>query len=234
MKRYLSIIIPIYNEARILEKCIHNIVNAALEITPSYEIIIAEDGSMDESYETARRLAKSNPAVRVLHSKRRLGRGEALKRAIRAAKGGIVVYMDADLSSDLKYLKPLVERIEDGASIATGSRLLGDSRTSRPLKRDVASKGFNTLVRLLLGSKLHDHQCGFKAFRRKDVVPLLKKVNDKYWFWDTEILVRAQREGMRVDEIPIRWSHGRFTKVRFTNDVLYMGGKILKLRGKLR
>jgi hypothetical protein len=233
MKVYLSIIIPVYNEAPILEKCIHNAVNAALEITPSYEIIIAEDGSTDESHQVARKAAKSNPAVRVLHSKRRLGRGGALKRAMRAARGDIVVYIDADLSSDLKYLKPLIERIEDGASIATGSRLMRDSRTRRPLKRDIASKGFNMLVRLLLGSKLHDHQCGFKAFRRKEAVSLLKKVKDNYWFWDTEILVRAQKEGIRVDEIPIRWSHSGFTKVNFTNDISYMGGKILKLMKEL-
>jgi glycosyltransferase involved in cell wall biosynthesis len=234
MKTYLSIIIPVYNEAPMLEKCLHNVVDAALGITPLYEIIIAEDGSTDGSYGIARRFAKSNHAVKVLHSKRRLGKGGALKTAIGTAKGGIVVYMDADLSSDLKYLKPLIERIEAGASIATGSRLLRDSRTRRPLKRDVASRGFNVLVRLILDSKLHDHQCGFKAFRRKEVMPLLKKVNDNYWFWDTEILVRAQKEGMKVDEIPIRWSHGKSTKVRFANDVLYMGGRIIKLKRELQ
>jgi glycosyltransferase involved in cell wall biosynthesis len=233
MKAYLSIIIPIYNEAPLLSHCITLALKAASEITPLYELIVAEDGSKDESYQIAKKVAKTNHKIRVLHSKRRLGRGAALKRAIREAKGDIVVYMDADLSSDLSYLKPLVERVEDGASIATGSRLLRDSRATRTLQRDVASKVFNFLVRLLLGSKLMDHQCGFKAFNRKDVLPLLKKVKDNYWFWDTEILVRAQREGMRVDEIPIQWSHGRFTKVRFKNDVLYMMGKILKLREEL-
>ncbi|MCX6775548.1 MAG: glycosyltransferase family 2 protein [Candidatus Micrarchaeota archaeon] len=233
MKIYLSIIVPIHNEAAVLVSSIPKIIDATAKITPFYEIIIAEDGSRDRSYEIAKKLAKTNPAVRVLHSSHRLGRGEALNRAIRTAKGKIAVYMDADLSSDLRYLKPLVERIEDGASISTGSRLMKDSKASRPVKRDVASRGFNTLVRLLLGSKLYDHQCGFKAFRKKDVLPLLKKVKDKYWFWDTEILVRAQREGMRVDEIPIDWAHGRFTKVDFTKDVLYMFGKILELKKEL-
>ncbi|MCX6776574.1 MAG: glycosyltransferase [Candidatus Micrarchaeota archaeon] len=233
MKISLSIIVPIHNEAAVLASSIPKIIDATAKITPFYEIIIAEDGSRDRSYEIAKKLAKTNPAVRVLHSRHRLGRGEALDRAIRIAKGKIAVYMDVDLSSDLRYLKPLVERIEDGASISTGSRLMKDSRTSRPVKRDVASRGFNTLVRLLLGSKLYDHQCGFKAFRKKDVLPLLKKVKDKYWFWDTEVLVRAQREGMRVDEIPIDWAHGRFTKVDLAKDVLYMFGKILELRKEL-
>ena len=233
MKAYLSIIVPIYNEAPVLAKCLPRVVEAASKITPLYEVIVAEDGSTDESYQTAKKFAEANSAIVVLHHKHRLGRGGALKRAIRKAKGRIVVYMDADLSSDLTYLKPLVGRIEDGASLATGSRLSRDSRTSRPIRRDVASRVFNMLVRLMLNSNIRDHQCGFKAFRRKDVLPLLKKVRDDYWFWDTEVLVRAQREGMRVDEIPIRWSHGRFSKVSFTKDVLYMTGKILKLKGEL-
>ena len=233
MKTYLSIIVPVYNDARMLANSIPLIAKSASNVTPSYEIIIAEDGSTDETYKIAKKLAESNPAIRVLHSKRRLGRGGALRRALREARGSIAVYMDVDLSSDLEYLQPLVRRIEDGASIATGSRLMKDSKTSRPAKRDVASRGFNTLVRVLLGSKLMDHQCGFKAFKRGDVLPLLKRVEDDYWFWDTEILVRAQRAGMRVDEMPIRWSHGRFTKVSFTKDILYMMGKILWLRKEL-
>jgi len=233
MKIRLSVIVPVHNESTVLANSIPKIIDATAKITPFYEIIIAEDGSRDKSYEIAKKLAKVNPAIRVLHSKQRLGRGQALKRAIRTSNGKIVVYMDVDLSSDLKYLKPLVGRIEDGASIATGSRLMRESKATRPVKRNVASKGFNTLVRLLLGSKLYDHQCGFKAFRKRDVLPLLKKVKDDYWFWDTEILVRAQREGMGVDEIPIEWAHGRFTKVDFNRDVLYMFGKILKLKKEL-
>ena len=233
MKTHLSIIVPIHNEATVLANSMPKIIDATARITPFYEIIIAEDGSGDRSYEIAKKISKAKPAIRVLHSGRRLGRGQALKRAIRMSKGKIVVYMDVDLSSDLKYLKPLVGRIEDGASIATGSRLMKDSKATRPVKRNVASKGYNALVRLLLGSNLHDHQCGFKAFRKKDVLPLLEKVKDNHWFWDTEILVRAQKEGMRVDEIPIEWAHGRFTKVDFNRDVLYMFGKILNLKRDL-
>lgn len=234
MKPYLSIILPVHNESSLLERSVSEIIKETSRITPSFELIIAEDGSEDESYEIAKRIAKSNPRIRVFHSRQRLGRGKALTRALRRAKGKIAVYMDADLSTDLSYLSPLIKRIEDGASIATGSRLLKTSETRRPLKRETASRVFNFLVRALLGSSIMDHQCGFKAFRMKDVLPLLKKVRDEHWFWDTEILVRAQRAGLRVDEIPIRWSHGRFTKVSFTKDVLYMLSRILWLRKELR
>ncbi|MEM3555803.1 MAG: glycosyltransferase family 2 protein [Candidatus Micrarchaeia archaeon] len=230
---YLSIILPVHNESSVLESSVNKVIATVSSITPSFEIIIAEDGSTDGTYEIARRIAEKNSSVKLLHSRKRLGRGKALKKALRKARGRIAVYMDADLSSHPSHLKQLIERIEDGASIATGSRLMKGSATQRPMKREIASRIFNFLVRVLLGSRIMDHQCGFKAFRMRDVLPLLKKVKDDYWFWDTEILVRAQREGMRVDEIPIRWSHGRFTKVSFTKDVLYMLGRILWLRKEL-
>ena len=229
----ISIVIPVYNEGDTLENCIEKVSEAVSRITNSFEIVIAEDGSRDATYEIAKKLSKMDSRVKVIHYKERLGRGKALKNAFKKAKGKVLVYMDADLSSDLNYLELLVERIKDGASIATGSRLIKGAVAERPLKRDISSRVYNFLVRLFLNSKIYDHQCGMKAFERRTVLPLLRKVKDNYWFWDTEILVRAQKEGLRVDEIPIRWSHGRFTKVSFSKDVLYMGGKILELRREL-
>jgi len=229
----ISIVVPVYNEEKTLKNCIEKVSEATSKVTNNFEIIIAEDGSTDATYEIAKKLSKKNSRIKVLHHRERLGRGGALKNAFRKAQGRILVYMDADLSSDLSYLRPLIDRIKNGASIATGSRLMGGAVAKRPAKRDTASRVYNFLVRLFLDSKIHDHQCGMKAFDRRIVLPLLRRVKDNYWFWDTEILVRAQREGLRVDEIPIKWSHGRFTKVSFTKDVLYMGGKILELRGEL-
>ena len=137
-------------------------------------------------------------------------------------------------SSNLGHLNELVSRVEKGAAIATGSRLLPGSSTKRSLRRDVASKGFNLLVRTLLGSKLKDHQCGFKAFDTKKIQPLLNEVEDTHWFWDTEMLVRAQRKGMRVDEIPIEWSEkGKGSTVDLKKDVAYMASKIIYLKSKL-
>jgi hypothetical protein len=228
-----SIIVPVYNEAKTLENCIKKISKAVQKITNNFEIIIAEDGSTDGTYEIAKGLSKKNTRIKVLHSKERLGKGKALKNAFRNARGEIVVYMDADLSSDLNYLKPLIDRIKDGASIATGSRLIKGAVSERSLKRDMASKVFNFLVRFLLDSKVYDHQCGMKAFDRKTILPFLEKIKDNYWFWDTELLVKAQREGFRVDEIPIKWSQGKFTKVSFTNDAIYMAKKIIGLRREL-
>jgi hypothetical protein len=229
----ISIVVPVYNEEDTLENCIEKVTNAASKVTDSFEILIAEDGSKDATYGIAKKLSKMDSRVKVIHHGERLGRGGALKNAFRKARGKVLVYMDADLSSDLNYLGPLVERVKDGASIATGSRLMKGASAERPFQRDISSRVYNFMVRLFLNSKIYDHQCGMKAFNRKTVLPLLRKVKDDYWFWDTEILVRAQKEGLRVDEIPIRWAHGRSTKVSFTKDVLYMGRKIFELRSEL-
>ena len=103
------------------------------------------------------------------------------------------------------------------------------SETERPFKRDFASKAYNFLVRLFLSSKLHDHQCGFKAFKRNSLMQIIDRAKDTHWFWDTEILVIAQRMGYKVREIPVRWKQARETKVRFGKDVLYMFGQIVRM-----
>ncbi|VVC72028.1 Glycosyltransferase AglD [uncultured archaeon] len=233
-KLALTVILPVHNEASRLPECVKSVVKACEKITRSFEIVITEDGSRDNTFQVAKKLAAKDPRIKVSHSEKRLGRGKALAKALRNANGKISVYMDADLSSNLKHLKDLVSHVEDGAVIATGSRLMEDSSTKRSAKRDIASRGFNTLVRLILGSKLRDHQCGFKAFDTKKIQPLLNETEDEHWFWDTEILVRAQRKGLRVDEIPIEWAEkGKATTVNLRRDVAYMASKILYLKGKI-
>lgn len=233
-KLALTVILPVHNEASRIAECVKSVVKACEKITQSFEIVITEDGSRDGTFEVAKKLAAKDPRIKVSHSAKRLGRGKALTKALRSANGKISVYMDADLSSNLKHLKDLVSHVEDGAAIATGSRLMEASSTKRSAKRDIASRGFNTLVRLILGSKLRDHQCGFKAFDTQKIQPLLDETEDEHWFWDTEILVRAQRKGLRVDEIPIEWAEkGKASTVNLRKDVAYMASKILYLKGKI-
>lgn len=164
-----------------------------------------------------------------LHSDERLGRGRALNRAFKASHGEILGYIDVDLATDMKHLRELVQYIRDGYDFATGSRMLPESNVKRPFKRGFASKGFNFLTRLLLGSKLHDHQCGFKSFKREALFKLLDEVKDAHWFWDTELFVRAQRAGYKVREFPVEWRHGGATKVDLIKDIFGMGSQILRL-----
>ncbi len=224
----ITAIIPVYNDRNALERAIPESLRALGAISRSFELIVAEDGSTDGSAGFVREVSATNPRVRLLHGEERLGRGKALTRAIREAKGGIVCYFDVDLATDLAHLGELTGSIRGGYDIATGSRLLPGSVIVRTGGREFASRGYNLLVRLFLASRLRDHQCGFKAFNRDRVLLLLPEVRDTHWFWDTELLVRAQRAGFRVREFPVRWCEGEGTTVR-RQDVWKMGRAVLSL-----
>ncbi len=235
----VAIILPAYNEAKRLEKTVSRIIEemdsmvvndiAVNGMAGQYEIIIAEDGSKDGTDAIAARLHDQYSFVKHLHSAERAGRGRALNRSFASTDASIILYCDVDLATDTKHIKQLIDAIRNGYDIATGSRLMKDSDVKRPFNREFASRGYNRLVRTMLRSKLYDHQCGFKAFNRKTVTPMLAEVKDTHWFWDTELLVRAQRKGMKVYEFPVYWRHGGATKVDLKRDVLYMGSRVFRL-----
>ena len=226
----VSVVFPAYNEADFLEPAVQQVAKALDEFESSYEIIIAEDGSTDGTAERAEALAQKYAFVKHLHGEKRLGRGTALNNAFRQANGEVFVYMDLDLATDLRYLQPLVEAITvEGYDFATGSRLLPESKVERSLRRSISSKSYNFLVRRMLGSKLKDHQCGFKSFKRQPTLQLIDEVGARHWFWDTEMLVRAQRKGYRVKEIAVEWKTGRKTKVNILKDSYNMGKQVFSL-----
>jgi glycosyltransferase involved in cell wall biosynthesis len=220
----VSVILPTYNEADSIEAAVTKVMDALKQYEGAFEIIIAEDGSTDGTDKKADSLAAEYPGVvKHIHKEKRLGRGTALKNAFKQADGSILVYMDADLATDVRHLDALIRSVEvEGYDIATGSRMLAESRVKRSGTRHIASRTYNLLVRGLLGSKVKDHQCGFKAFKREPLMLLLDEVGARHWFWDTEILVRAHRMGYRIKEIPVNWQGGRETKVRLMKDSLNM------------
>jgi glycosyltransferase involved in cell wall biosynthesis len=225
----VSIVLPAYNEAGRIEDAVERTASAIRGITPSFEIIIAEDGSKDGTDRISQALAKKYDFVVHLHSDERLGRGRAMARAFKASRGEVICDIDVDLATDMKHLRELVQSIHDGYDFATGSRMLPESNVKRPLKRGLASKGFNFLTRLMLDSKLYDHQCGFKSFKRQSLFALMDTVKDTHWFWDTELLVRAQRAGYKIKEFPVEWKHGGATKVNLIKDIFGMGSQIFRL-----
>lgn len=225
----VSVILPAYNEAGRIENTVERTAEALRDVTSSFEIVIAEDGSHDGTDKICEALAKKYNFVTHLHSDERLGRGRAINRAFRASKGDILCYIDVDLATDMKHLRELVQSIRDSYDFATGSRMLPQSSVKRPLKRGLASKGFNFLTRLMLGSKLYDHQCGFKSFKRASLFAIMDTVKDTHWFWDTEFLVRAQRAGYKIKEFPVEWKHGGATKVNLIKDIFGMGSQIFRL-----
>jgi len=224
----VTAIIPVFNDRPALEIAIRDSVEALSGITHEFEILVAEDGSNDGSTEFVRGYEARDNRVRLLHHDKRQGRGRALNRAIREAQGKIVCYYDVDLATDMRHLPELISAIRNGSDISTGSRLLPASDIVRTEGREIASRGYNFLVRLFLGSTIHDHQCGFKAFDRERILPLLSSIQSNHWFWDTEILVRAQRAGYRITELPVRWHAGKGTTVRL-KDIFEMGTAILRL-----
>ena len=231
----VSVVLPAYNEADKLEGAVIKISQALKETSYAYEIIIAEDGSTDGTAECAEELTKKFPYVRHIHRKKRLGRGTALNNAFKQCNGAVFVYMDLDLATDLKYLKPLIDAItvEDN-DFSTGSRMLPESKVERSLSRSISSKTYNFLVRHMLGSNLKDHQCGFKAFKREPVLALLDEIEATHWFWDTEIMVRAHRRGYKIKEIAVEWKSGRDTKVNLLKDSWDMFRQIMRLWWKLK
>ncbi len=229
----VSAVLPVYNDLPALRTAIPRSLETLEAIAPGgFELIVAEDGSTDGSTEFVREYGADDPRVRLLHADERLGRGRALNRAFSGAEGSIVCYYDVDLATDMQHLAELIGAVRDGYDISTGSRLLPDSNITRSGGREIASRGYNTLVRTILGSSLHDHQCGFKAFRRDRLLDLLPSVTANHWFWDTEVLVRAQKNGYRVREFPVRWRQGEGTTVR-RKDVVEMGSAIVHLWWRL-
>lgn len=226
----VTAIIPVYNDRAALERALPDAVAVldAMGLPDGFEILVAEDGSNDGSADFVSRMAATDPRIRLFHSDERLGRGRALNRAIEAAKGRIVCYFDVDLATDMRHLPELIRAIRNGCDVATGSRLLPSSDIVRTGGREIASRTYNFLVRLILRSTLFDHQCGFKAFNRERILPVLPLIKDRHWFWDTELLVRCQRRDFRVCEFPVRWRAGKGTTVK-AKDSLTMGGSILKL-----
>jgi glycosyltransferase AglD len=225
----VSVVLPSYNEEETIENTVETTLDTLESFLPpnSFEVIVAEDGCDDRTPEIADQMAERDSRVRHFHSDERLGRGGALNRAFESANGETLVYFDTDLATDMSHLEELVESVRSGDyDFATGSRWMPENVADRPAKRDVASRGFNGLTRLFLQSDLRDHQCGFKAFDRTALFDVLDGVEDNHWFWDTEVLVRAQRKGYKIKEFSVDWTPKGDTKVDLVRDVFGMGSQI--------
>jgi glycosyltransferase involved in cell wall biosynthesis len=202
----VEIVVPTYNEERTLALSVyrlHRFLSGAFPF--SWRIVIADNASTDCTPEIAEALARELVGVSVLALAQK-GRGRALRAAWMASQARVVSYMDVDLSTDLKALHPLVAPLLSGHSdLAIGSRLAVGARVTRGAKREFISRSYNRILRLVLRARFSDAQCGFKAARRDVLTDLLDEVRDEEWFFDTELLVLAQRHGLRIHEVPVDW-----------------------------
>jgi glycosyltransferase involved in cell wall biosynthesis len=202
----VEIVIPVHNEQHALPDAVRELLAFAHERLPfPVRITIADNASTDETLALARALAGELEDVQVLHLDEK-GRGRALRTAWLASEADVVAYMDVDLSTDLTALPELLGPLLAGrADVAIGTRLAPGAEVTRGLKRELISRGYNILLRTLLDVSFSDAQCGFKAARRTVVEPLLTRVQDDAWFFDTELLYLAQRSRLSIHEVPVRW-----------------------------
>ena len=202
----VDVVVPVHNEADTLAASIRRLQAFLCERFPlSWQVTIVDNASTDGTWDIARRLSDELVGVRVLHLDEK-GRGRALRAAWMGSDCPVVAYMDVDLSTELEALLPLVAPLVSGHSdLAIGSRLAHGARVVRGPKREVISRGYNLLLKLTLRSGFSDAQCGFKAIRTEVARELLPLVEDQEWFFDTELLVLAEHNGLRIHEVPVDW-----------------------------
>jgi putative flippase GtrA len=202
----IDIVVPVYNEEATLQDSIRRLHEfLSHEMPYGWRIVIADNASTDATLAMARAMAFELDHVSVLHLTRK-GRGHALRAAWTASDADVLCYMDVDLSTDLRALLPLVSPLVCGHSeVAIGSRLAPGARIVRGPKREIISRCYNGVLRHVLRARFSDAQCGFKAIRSDAARTLLPQIQDQGWFFDTELLILAQRRGLRIHEVAVDW-----------------------------
>jgi glycosyltransferase involved in cell wall biosynthesis len=225
----VDVVVPVYNEARTLETSIrrlHDFLATGLPFT--WRIVIADNASIDQTWPIAQRLRRELAHVDAVHLNAK-GRGRALRAVWSTSRADVLCYMDVDLSTDLCAVLPLIAGLVSGHSdVAIGTRLAPGARIVRSRKREVISRAYNRLLRLVLRARFTDAQCGFKAIRAEAARRLLPRVLDDGWFFDTELLMLAQRDGLRIHEVAVDWVEDPDSRV----DIVATAGS--DLRGVLR
>ena len=244
----LDVTIPVFNEERDLEECLHRLHAHLRESFPhSFRITVADNASTDGTLKIAERLARELPELVVVHLGEK-GRGNALRKVWLASPSPVLAYMDVDLSTDLAALAPLLAPLISGHSdLAIGTRLTRNSRVIRGPKREFISRSYNLMLHSFMGARFSDAQCGFKAIRADVAQQILPYTLDNSWFFDTELLVLAERCGLRVHEVPVDWTDDPDSSVdlvrtavadlrgmaRLTRDLVYGRIPVPELRAAL-
>src|SRR6202050_2002818 len=203
----VEVVVPVHNEAAGLEASITTLRRYLDESFPFRTLVtIADNGSTDGTALIAQRLASNLDGVAAMMLTRK-GRGYALRTAWSASQADVLAYMDVDLSTSLSALLPLVGSVLSGHSdLAVGTRLARGSRVVRGPRRELISRAYSHMVRLSLRSRVSDFQCGFKAIRRERALQILPLIDDNEWFFDTELIVTAERLGVRIADTPVEWT----------------------------
>jgi dolichyl-phosphate beta-glucosyltransferase len=229
----LSVIVPAFNEAGRIRPSLTRILEYLRAQPHSWELLIVDDGSRDQTVDIVGRWIDALPEARLIAYQPNRGKGFAVRTGVLAARGQWVVFLDADLSTPPEEIEKALPYLRDGYDIVIGSRALPGSQIERPppLYRRIATAIFDLVKHLLVGLwQFSDTQCGFKAYRKSAVRPLYERaVIDRFMF-DVEILYLAERRRLKVYEMPVRWADAAGSKVRFVEGVYHMVKDLLRIR----
>ena len=230
-----SIIIPAYNESERIASTLERVLLYAGEQHWSVEVIVVDDGSGDSTTDIVSAQMRKNSAVQLLQNPGNRGKGYSVRNGMLHAKGEVLLFSDADLSSPIEEAHKLFAAIEGGADLAIGSRWLQSELQTRrqPMHRQLFGRVFNVLLRVVLGLSFKDTQCGFKAFSRESAEVLFPLQQIERWGFDPELLFLARRFGFRVAEIPVAWAHREGTRLSPLRDGIRMFGEMLRIRWNL-
>jgi len=211
----VDLVIPVLNEAHVLEKSVGTVRDFLARNTDwAWRVVVVDNGSTDGTDQVAERLAATHADVQFLKLPQR-GRGRALRHAWTRSDADIVAYTDVDLSTELPALPLLVHAlVHDGYDLGTGSRLLPQSKTVRSAKREFISRCYNLMVKAVLWTSFSDAQCGFKVASRRVVQEIVPQIADQAWFFDTELLVLAEKQGYRIKDLPVEWIEDDDSRVK--------------------
>jgi len=230
--RTYSIVIPAYNESERITATLDKVLAYIAQEHWMAEIVVVNDGSRDNTAEIIRRYGRQNPAVRLVENPGNRGKGFSVRNGMMSSNGDILLFTDADLSSPIHEANKLFAALDQGADIAIGSRWLqAELQTKRQsLLRQVFGRVFNLCLRVILGLKFVDTQCGFKAFKREAAQQVFPRQRIERWGFDPESLYLARKAKLRVDEIPVEWANDDRSKVNPVRDGFRMFGELLKVR----
>jgi len=227
-----SIVIPAYNEGVRLRPTLHALIRHVQEQNWDAEILVVNDGSTDDTAQIVREYGKTHPQVLLLENPGNRGKGFSVRNGMLHARGDLCLFSDADLSSPITEAQKLFDAIAQGADIAIGSRWLrAELQTERqPLYRQAFGRIYNLVLRIFLGLRFADTQCGFKAFRRDAAQRIFPLQRIERWGFDPEILFLARRAGLRVEEVPVLWAHSEGTRLHPFRDGLRMFLEVIRIR----
>lgn len=230
----LDLVVPVYNEEEVLEKNIlllHSFLKKNL--TLNWQITIADNASTDATLKIAKDLTKRYNEINCIHLDEK-GKGRALKAAWTQSQAEIMGYLDVDLAYDLNDLPLMVQSLQQNASIATGNRYDSRSVVDRGWKRTILSQAYRAFVRLLLETNLNDFQGGFKFINKQVKQKVLPLVKDTGWFFDTELLVLAEKCQYSIVQLPIKCYQGKNTKLNIVKDARFFSKNLFNFRRRLK